>query len=169
MLSDEFAEDYPDVAEVLKKSLGTGLGKIQQSVDSIADPLKSMVDNQLEDNQIALQEQENFELEQNKSTLKSMIPDVETIIKNDAFWSWVDTQPDGVRRMAKDSDSLEDAAFVLQQYKSQSAAQAIKKRRSTQLSALSGPSSTRGGGRSGELSSDDEDAMFNEAVRQMES
>ncbi|NOI66922.1 hypothetical protein [Vibrio sp. 99-8-1] len=160
LVDEEFAEDYPDLAEVMGKTMTKSLGAVQEQLNSITEPLQTIVDGQVE----SIEETRDA---QNQEAVLDAIPNAFEIVNNPAFDDWLSKQPSGVQNMAG-GDDPQDAIYVLNQFNAQSPDNSIRKKRDNQLNALTSLPAGRGGPRNTELSADDEDALFAAAVKEIE-
>jgi hypothetical protein len=160
IVDEEFAENFPELAQAMKKNQSQSLDFFQKQVSAIAEPIQTLVDGE----QQVLHEAKQAEAE---GAVLNVIPDAEKILSNPAFGGWLGSQPAGVQAMANSEDPS-DAIYILNQFKAQSPDNAIAQKRTNQLNAMSGLPTGRGGGRNQALSADDEDVLFNQIVREME-
>jgi hypothetical protein len=126
----DFLEDMPEVQGILDKVVKKALKGINKENVDLPEELIEVLENQ--NAQIAVL--------RTQATLNKMVPDWESIVfdgnniletgerkPNEAFWSWLDGQPDLYRALAN-SDNPRDNAAVLNYYKESKAKEKLSEK-----------------------------------------
>ncbi|MFL9806350.1 hypothetical protein AB6D40_022865 [Vibrio cyclitrophicus] len=150
-LSDNFRENFPELAEEIEVGMAKNAQQANQTMLSALDPMENLVKGELED----YQRREVAEAEQ---AVEQAFPDARKILQDPHFDQWLQSQPVGVQGLYHSSDPA-DAIYLLNQYSSTpNPSQRVANRRANQQRALNTQ-----GGRSMPRDSDgldDEDALW---------
>lgn len=160
LIDADFAEDYPELAATMKNSFARSLGNVSQRMKSITDPLSTVINGELESISTA-------QAEENQNAVLEAFPDAAKMVNDPSYDRWLAMQPAGLQALAAESTDPQDAIYILSQFQSQHPAKAAAVRRSNQLNAMGALPSGRGGSRNTEFSTDDEDALFKQAAREI--
>ncbi|WNO60440.1 hypothetical protein [Rheinheimera sp. MMS21-TC3] len=116
----EVEEEWPEVAEFLKHQIQQAKQEITQQLT----PLQQRYELQQQQEQ---QQQQQAIIQQEYNRLAQAHPDYQQVVSNPAFNQWLSKQPPALQKIAQ-SDSADDAKFVLDQYKGASGKSSRNKR-----------------------------------------
>ncbi|MDO4698255.1 MAG: hypothetical protein Q4A60_06225 [Pasteurellaceae bacterium] len=146
-------EDYPEFAQMFRK-----LAEHQEKqLAQYARPIEQLAQAEMHD--LAQQQLDN-----SIDYVSQVMPDASDIVVSQQFNNWLSHQPTGVQALFY-SDNVDDAIYLLSEYKKNLSAGAERRsKQNQQFAALSLPNG-RNAPKSGEAL--DEDALFNQIANQM--
>lgn len=146
-------EDYPEFAQLFRK-----LAEHQEKqLAQYTRPIEQLAQAEMHD--LAQQQLDN-----RIDYVSQVVPDVSEIVASPQFNSWLSRQPAGLQALFH-SDDVDDALYLLSEYKKNLSAGAERRsKQSQQFAALSLPNGRNAPKGGEEL---DEDALFNQIANQM--
>lgn len=146
-------QDYPEVAQVIHRMNE----QHRQQLAEYSKPLEHLAETQM-------QELARQQMDSSIDYVSRIVPDAGSIVASPQFATWLSRQPQGIQALYT-SDDVNDAVYLLSEFKKTVSATAEKRTKQTQQFAAMALPNGRNAPKGGEEL--DEDALFNQIASQM--